>query len=102
MPRDNILGHGTTWTPGPWAVHPDMAWVVPEAAIHIPICQLRRSTNGVPADERSTKADAHLIAAAPEMFAALLEARDWIKLTVGGNDLTDRMDAALARAQVQA
>lgn len=59
-------------TPGPWVVHPLMAWVSPADNIEMPICQLRRETAGELADERVTFADARLIAAAPDLLEALI------------------------------
>lgn len=57
-------------TPGPWAVHPVSARVDAfSGGTPLPVCELLW-----PTDERSeaeTEANAHLIAAAPEMLDAL-------------------------------
>jgi hypothetical protein len=62
-------------TPGSWAVHPSKARV--DAFVGgapLPVCELLW-----PTDQRSeaeTEANAHLIAAAPEMYEALKEANE--------------------------
>jgi hypothetical protein len=63
------------FTAGPWIVHPALARVdcqkVSEKGGPLPVCQMLW-----PTDERSedeTEANAYLIAAAPELYAALVE-----------------------------
>ena len=57
-------------TPGPWAVHPASAQVDAFATGEpVPVCQLLWPTDQ--RTETETEANAHLIAAAPEMLEAL-------------------------------
>lgn len=58
------------WTPGPWVVHPQLAWVVPTADPGFPICQMRMATDGESCEPQA-RIDAHLIAAAPSLYEAL-------------------------------
>ena len=63
------------FTPGPWLIHSRHRWIVPaEDAFKsyedaLPICQLRDPDERLTEDE--TLANGFLIAAAPELFAAL-------------------------------
>jgi hypothetical protein len=76
----------TKWTPGPWAVHPFRAYVVPAEHLNRPIgcdtddatdlrefaqeiCLLHWPDRHRP--ESEVKASAHLIAAAPDLYRAL-------------------------------
>lgn len=58
-------------TPGPWEPHPVMRWVSPASDMETPVCALRWETEGVACDETEVRANAFLIAAAPELYEAL-------------------------------
>lgn len=101
------------WTPGPWVIDPEISTAE--------VCTIY----GVPEDERTNyqgwahvrgelghwdaspdeeMANAHLIAAAPELYEALAEARSVIDVLVkdgflGYAEQRDAADAALARAR---
>lgn len=93
-------------TPGPWAVHPVRAQVdafatgVPE-----PICQFLWPTTV--RSEAETEANAHLIAAAPELLAGLKIATDCACANLcshlGGTTYhsaeCERIRAAIAKAE---
>lgn len=100
-------------TPGPWAVNPALAqvdaFVLSPSQAPIPVCQMLW-----PTDERSeaeTEANARLVAAAPDILAALKEARKGCQLlddlcACGADDdyvrdLLSTIDSALAKAGVQ-
>ncbi len=84
----------TKHTPGPWVVNPVRAQV---DATHAPICQLLWPTRMRSEDE--TESNARLIAAAPELLAALDEiARDYVTPP----RLADIARAAIAKAKGQA
>ena len=63
------------FTPGPWHVHPFRAqvdtfvWTDAETLDPVPVCALLWLTDR--RSEGETEANAHLIAAAPELYAAL-------------------------------
>lgn len=57
-------------TPGPWATHPVQRWVSPEADMEMPICALRWATYGEMVEPDEVRANAALIAAAPELYEA--------------------------------
>jgi len=74
----------TDFTPGPWEVNPfnaqvDAMPVEPKHSI-APVCQLLWPTQE--RSEAETEANAHLIAAAPDMYEALSEAKEWIENSV--------------------
>lgn len=60
-----MTGH----TEGPWIVHPDRAWVSPAFDLEMPVCQMRHPAPDLP--EEQVFATARLIAAAPDLLAAL-------------------------------
>jgi len=95
-------------TPGPWAVHPIKAQVdcgaLDEDGDLLPLCQLLWPTAYRGEDE--TLANAHLIAAAPDLLAAAIEANRTGAKTVNGNAAIspkafDMLAAAIARATTQ-
>jgi hypothetical protein len=63
------------FTPGSWLIHARHRWIVPaedafkEAVDALPICQLRDPDERLTEDE--TLANGFLIAAAPDLYAAL-------------------------------
>lgn len=68
----------TKWTPGPWVVDPEENWIVTEwrsteHGLQTLICDMM--------DEEAPQyeANAHLIAAAPELYEALLECVEEIR-----------------------
>lgn len=58
-------------TKGPWIAHPVQRWVSPAADPEMPVCALRYESYGVECDEAEVRANAHLIAAAPDLLEAL-------------------------------
>lgn len=88
-----------THTPGPWAVNPLRAQVdaLPSA---VPICQLLW-----PTPERSeveTFANAKLIAAAPDLYAAAIAARDENRHGDGSSKSLAALDKILCDAIAKA
>lgn len=101
------------WTPGPWRIAEDennlavAPWreaigiesLSDQAAGCVPSLVAWTTRGGRPA------ADAYLIAAAPELYAALVDARDYVDRQVkiyhaGGHaEVLMRIDAALAKAR---
>lgn len=87
------------WTPGPWAVERNKrtwGWVDvvgPSLGVGGPT----QATDLTLADEVKRIAEAHLIAAAPDMYAALEMAQLW--LSVDGRFDMQGINAALAKAR---
>ena len=105
-----------TPTPGPWAIHHDVfADGCPEYIYGGPdetyVCQIRRpDPNGNGTHKLwhgealarclpRAKANARLIAAAPDMFEALTDALNLISWEHIDNNLLRKMNAALAKAE---
>lgn len=105
----------TAWTPGPWAVHPHRALVVPLDHAHRPIggsddaafdlatyaqeiCALHwPDRNRL---EQEVKANAHLIAAAPELYEALANLLDAVEdANNADDDVIVAANAALRAAR---
>lgn len=90
------------WTPGPWAVERNKrtwGWVDvvgPSLGVGGPT----QATDLTLADEVKRIAEAHLIAAAPDMYAALEMAQLW--LSVDGRFDMQGINAALAKARGEA
>ena len=90
------------WTPGPWAVERNKrtwGWVDvvgPSLGVGGPT----QATDLTLADEVKRIAEAHLIAAAPDMYAALEMAQLW--LDVDGRFDMQGINAALAKARGEA
>lgn len=100
----------TYFTPGPWIVRqektpfvPNNKWEVLGDSPHIKglnqtICEI----NG-PHDPKNYKANAHLIGAAPDLFAQLQKAIEYIKNIQGINDVPQplmiNMEAAINKAK---
>lgn len=91
------VGHGSTWTPGPWKAFP--AGVGEENGAGV--AMLWR-------DGAEREANARMIAAAPDLYEALREAvdlseqlraeHDWDRLPEA-QAMLDKMEAALAKAR---
>src|SRR5690625_1372419 len=101
----------TKWTPGPWRANRNSSFweIEPESR--------DRGINGIPytvgdvcstdpgrPDDGKQEANAHLIAAAPDLYEALEEARGTIQALIdegytGHIDQRGRIDAALAKAR---
>ncbi len=90
------------WTPGPWAVERNKrtwGWVDvvgPSLGVGGPT----QATDLTLADEVKRIAEAHLIAAAPDLYAALEMAKLW--LDFDGRFDMQGINAALAKARGQA
>lgn len=90
----------TKWTPGPWAAEKDAWWRVVSA--NGDVCEV------IPWPEDCDRADAHLIAAAPELYEALKNLRQSMVFMMEdpfmslGTKCVDDADAALAKARGEA
>jgi hypothetical protein len=87
--------NSTAHTPGPWRYQEksDAYTHIVRAGEHRFICQLPQDTSG------KAEADARLIAAAPDMLALLNEAAEFIQPFNRAEDLLDRIEAAIAKAE---
>lgn len=89
-------------TPGPWNVLP---WFAPGGAEITTVQALNRTVADCPGEDETAKANARLIAAAPDLLAALerLEAgvRLWISHGVSDEDMAAAR-AAIAKARGEA
>ena len=81
-------------TPGPWALHDEVAGVVYGPDGH-QVCTTPRTTRR----EVERAANARLIAAAPEMLAALLKLVEAVDPAVGGLTLEDWATEPVADAR---
>lgn len=93
----------TNWTPGPWRIC-DMPCDV-LAADGLPVASTSYPHTATPRDQRQRMRDARLIAAAPDLYAALRTISDWDTAAApnepGGMSILDAIDiarAALAKA----
>ena len=78
------------WTPGPWASdYLDQNGQRVVSGQHIEICTCWHHSVG--SIEKEMEANAHLIAAAPDLYAALEAAMAFIESHVGDPDITDVM-----------
>jgi hypothetical protein len=93
-------------TPGPWAIDWNVSRLdVFSADAATLVATIRRSALSAAIDD-AAKADARLIAAAPELLAELRAARDYLSCipesAAGGDDdagrLVKRIDALIAKA----
>ena len=86
-------------TPGPWAMHPVQRWVSPEADMEMPICALRWATYGEMVEPDLVRANAALIAAAPELYEALQDCANkfWEYVIAHEAKRTPEGDAKAAR-----
>ena len=92
-----------THTPGPWEVgyyiHNERGWFVKATSDSIPIC-------GGQYVSAATKANARLIAAAPDLLSALIRLREWVRRP-GVDDglenkaVIDQADTAIAKAEAR-
>jgi hypothetical protein len=96
------------WTPGPWRYRPHQHddWGIVKGADGYPICQARdaRVSEEEKSECRATGADpyaanAHLIAAAPDLYAALAAIFPNDQCIDAGLDKREAALAALARAR---
>jgi hypothetical protein len=103
-----------THTQGPWrpvtlGASPDHTWVI-AWAIDSELIEIAKLPEW-PDDQAEAEANARLIAAAPEMLAALQDARDYLEALLGGGgdaavdllansgeDVEARLSAAIAKA----
>ena len=81
-------------TPGPWALHDEVAGVIYGPDGH-QVCTTPRTTRR----EVERAANARLIAAAPEMLAALLKLVEAVDPAVGGLTLEDWATEPVADAR---
>ena len=80
-----------TYTPGPWEVESGMVQTVCEhdcklevkCGVHIPIAWMDREAGTLPCER---DANAHLIAAAPELLEALKNTKHHLELFIGPDD----------------
>ncbi|MCH9751086.1 MAG: hypothetical protein K0U61_02605 [Alphaproteobacteria bacterium] len=90
-----------THTPGPWDAEKHANGCVFVSGLHAKtgdICDLyHRDSEGEIVVKHNAESNAHLIAAAPEMYDALIA----VERTLRGNDLYDlrKVDFALAKAR---
>ena len=90
------------WTPGPWTVHKsrttdDVGIIGGGGCLAECFSEIRRKNENA---VREQEANAHLIAAAPDLYAALEMAKLW--LDVDGRFDMQGINAALAKARGQA
>jgi hypothetical protein len=92
---------GENWPAGPWEVDHEEGWVVREArgpdGLRFLVADMSWFDGG---DEE--KAAAHLIAAGPELYEALMKAEAFIAYHAGALDRTDllpKVSAALRKAR---
>lgn len=92
-------------TPGPWTVSYQTPFLVVDSA-HVVIASASGVSSGGASDVsgfEQAKANARLIAAAPELLAALKRAASWIKSEAEGNDEMPLVfvvaEAAIAKAE---
>lgn len=82
----------TAWTPGPWKVKP---WSRQEAAVIARVDGKDRHIGGY-----LLNADAHLSAAAPELYAACAAAEEYLScMFEAGEQIKEQCSAALAKAR---
>ncbi len=92
-------------TPGPWKVDSQSKYVCTEAGETIAVCQAPwhgGATGGREEGEREALANAHLIATAPELVAALADLVSALEGQAPGNatlaEALDKTRAALSKA----
>jgi hypothetical protein len=91
----------TTYTPGPWTIYPETDGQEIYAVDWVPGLPIRGLIVRQPANATNWPANARLIAAAPELLAALKPLADqaFKTLTGGHQDLIDNAYAAIAKAE---
>lgn len=83
------------YTPGPWTIAPCEL----ETSIGQPFCGQFYVVGPHCSDGRFKEADARLISTAPDMIAALRDARDVVGEFAPGHEvLLDKIDAVIAKA----
>lgn len=84
-----------THTPGPWFVKGQFIGprLSEDSGIQLKVARVAGDETDAEAD-----ANAHLIAAAPDLLEALVEAAEFIQPFNRAEDLLDRIDAAIAKA----
>lgn len=90
------------FTPGPWTIPvPWSGFSEIRGGNDELVFGLAAGCEGEKQPDETCKANAHLIAAAPDMFAALIEARDFIRDE--GNEtahaFADKLDAVISKAR---
>ena len=83
------------FTPGPWDCDND--WAVGKRAINGSLDLIANLSYSC--FQEAKQADAHLIAAAPAMYEALLTMRTYLEQVQGKDDEWDIVNAALAQAE---
>jgi len=89
------MGNENKWTPGPWYVGaPDDCYCIAEVGSRAVYPVAGRVYQNADSDE----ADAHLIAAAPELYEALDELADLMQGVIEGDYRPDSFTLQIARA----
>ena len=90
--------HETKWTPGPWGIHPEYPeWVSTNDA------DIAEVSGWPPQHDEEQTANRHLIAAAPELYEALLSLCDYLAFEPPHDGpLVTAGRAALAKARGEA
>lgn len=86
---------GIKWTPGPWALD-GTGWICD--ANGSPVCLINAGLDDHELEPQE-RADAHLIAAAPDLYEALKRMKTWCEDEVGAELPCDSIDASLAKAR---
>ena len=89
------MNNKTQFTPGPWDCDND--WAVGKRAINGSLDLIANLSYSC--FQEAKQADAHLIAAAPAMYEALLTMRTYLEQVQGKDDEWDIVNAALAQAE---
>lgn len=96
------------FTPAPWVIDTDTRPAEVCTVMHVPdskskgqgFVYVRGAVGYWSADENENMANAHLIAAAPDMYLALRKAMDFIESHVADPDITEEMSKAWMALEV--